>query len=255
METIGGLAVLISLAFFVNVIIRLYKHLRKVDGIDVKTTIKRVVIAVGLFIVGGAMLGTADDGAEVASSEINAKEEIKEEKEKPEPEKKEEKPKEGAKDKKAKGEKKKEAPKKEEKKVDVTSEKDIEKLVNGLLGDTSNTGEKRVEKVVYNEVDTSPYIGLNLHADENITVKLARSGMLKDTLEIMKALNKEGYKGKFYVDWRLPLTDKYGNTKPGKVMSINISAEDFGKINFDKVDYLNLPNIAESYYEHPGFSD
>src|SRR5690625_1500029 len=218
--TIGGLVVLMSFAFFVNVFIRLYKHLRKVDGIDVKTTLKRVAIAVGLFIVGGALIGAADDGVEVAE------EEIKEEN--------------GA---------------VKEKKVDVTSEKDIEELVNELLGNTSNTGEKRVEKVVYNEVDTSPYIGLNLHADENITVKLARSGMLKDTLEIMKALNKEGYKGKFYVDWRLPLTDKYGNTEPGKVMSINISAEDFGKINYDGFDYLNLPNIAESYFEHPGFSN
>lgn len=225
--TIGGLAVLMSFAFFVNVFIRLYKHLRKVDGIDVKTTLKRVAIAVGLFIGGGAMLGTADDGAEVVTREIDAKEEIKEEKEE-----------DG-----------------KEKKVDVTSEKDIEKLVNELLGNTSNTGEKRVEKVVYNEVDTSPYIGLNLHADENITVKLARSGMLKDTLEIMKALNKEGYKGKFYVDWRLPLTDKYGNTEPGKVMSINISAENFVKINFDSFDYLNLPDIADGYFEHPGFSD
>lgn len=220
METIGGLAVLISLAFFVNVIIRLYKHLRKADGIDGKTTIKRAAIALGLFIVGGALINMADDGAEVAE------EEIKEEKEAV-----------------------------KEKKVDVTSEKDIEKLINELLGDTSNTGEKRVEKVVYNEADTSPYIGLNLHADENITVKLARSGMLKDTLEIMKALNEEGYKGKFYADWRLPLTDKYGNTESGKVMSININAENFAKINFDSFDYLNLPDIADGYFEHPGFSD
>src|SRR5690625_3640423 len=116
METIGGLAVLISLAFFVNVIIRLYKHLRKVDGIDVKTTLKRVAIAVGLFIVGGALIGVADDGVEVAE------EEMKEEKEAV-----------------------------KEKKVDVTSEKDIEKVVNELLGDTSNAGEKRIEKGVYSE--------------------------------------------------------------------------------------------------------
>lgn len=220
LDTIGGLAVLVSLAFFTNVIIRFYKHLKKDEGVVVKTTLKRTAIALGLFIVGGIMIGTPDDGIEVASSEIDAK--VEEE---------------------------------EEKKVDVTSEKDIEKLVNELIGDISNTGEKRVEKVVYNEVDTSPYIGLNLHADENVTVKLARSSMLKDTLEIMKALNKEGYIGKFYVDWRLPLTDKYGDTKPGKVMSIDISAEDFEKINFDKFDYLNLPDIAESYFEHPGFSN
>src|SRR5690625_1769420 len=100
MGTIGGLTVLVSLVFFANVIIRLYNHLRKADGIDGKTTIKRAAIALGLFIVGGAMLGTADDGAEVVTREIDAKEEIKEEKEE-----------EG-----------------KEKKVDVTSEKDIEKL-------------------------------------------------------------------------------------------------------------------------------
>lgn len=89
---IGGLAVLISLVFFANVFIRLYKHLRKVEGVDVKTTLKRVAIAVGLFIVGGLLLDTADDGVEVASDEIVAKEEKEEEeKEKPEPEKKEKK--------------------------------------------------------------------------------------------------------------------------------------------------------------------
>lgn len=118
MGTIGGLAVLISLAFFVNVTIRLYKHLRKVDGIDVKTTLKRVAIALGLFIVGGALINAADDGVEVASSEIDAKEEIKEEeKEKSEPEKKEKKetkPKEDAEDEKDKGEKKKDESKPKE---------------------------------------------------------------------------------------------------------------------------------------------
>src|SRR5690625_7653686 len=72
--------------------------------------------------------------------------------------------------------------------------------------------------------------------------------MLKDTLKIMETLRDNGYAGKFYVDWRLPLTDKYGNTEPGKVMSINISAENFSKINFDNFDYLNLPDIADGYF-------
>jgi len=218
MNMVGGLLVIISLILFINVFIRLHKHLRKDDNILAKTTAIRAITAIVLFLAGGILIEDVDENVEGEKQDESAEMDDVQE-------------------------------------FDVTSESDIEKLIIDILGGTTNTGEKRVEKVVYNEVDTSPYIGLNLHADENITVKLARSGMLKDTLEIMKALNKEGYKGKFYVDWRLPLTDKYGNTEPGKVMSINISAEDFGKINYDGFDYLNLPNIAESYFEHPGFSN
>jgi len=218
MNMVGGLLVIISSILFINVFIRLYKHLRKDDNILAKTTAIRAITAIVLFLAGGILIEDVDENVEGEKQDESAEMDDVQE-------------------------------------FDVTSESDIEKLIIDILGGTTNTGEKRVEKVVYNEVDTSPYIGLNLHADENITVKLARSGMLKDTLEIMKALNKEGYKGKFYVDWRLPLTDKYGNTEPGKVMSINISAEDFGKINYDGFDYLNLPNIAESYFEHPGFSN
>lgn len=138
---------------------------------------------------------------------------------------------------------------------DITSESDIERLVNDLLGDTTNTDEKRVERVIYNELDDDHYIGLNLHANENVTNKLTRGGILKNSFEIMEALHEQGYAGKFYVDWRLPLTDSYGNTEAGKVLSIDITAEDFAKINYDDFLYENLPKIAESYFEHPGFSE
>lgn len=138
---------------------------------------------------------------------------------------------------------------------DITSESDIERLINDLLGDTTNTDEKRVERVIYNELDDGSYIGLNLHANENVTNKLTRGGILKNSFEIMEALHEQGYAGKFYVDWRLPLTDSYGNTEAGKVLSIDITAEDFAKIDYDDFLYENLPKIAESYFEHPGFSE
>lgn len=218
MSMVGGLLVIVSLILFINVFIRLYKHLRKDDNMLAKTTAIRAITAIVLFLIGGIMLEDIYDNVEGEKQDESAEMDDVQE-------------------------------------FDVTSESDIEKLIIDILGGTTNTGEKRVEGVVYNEVDTDPYIGLNLHSDENVTAKLTRSGMLRDTLKIMETLRDNGYAGKFYVDWRLPLTDKYGNTEPGKVMSINISAENFSKINFDNFDYLNLPDIADGYFEHPGFKE
>lgn len=218
MSMVGGLLVIVSLILFINVFIRLYKHLRKDDNMLAKTTAIRAITAIVLFLIGGIMLEDIYENVEGEKQDESAEMDDVQE-------------------------------------FDVTSENDIKNLIINMLGETTNTGEERVEGVVYNEVDTDPYIGLNLHSDENVTAKLARSGMLRDTLKIMETLRDNGYSGKFYVDWRLPLTDKYGNTEPGKVMSINISAENFSKINFDNFDYLNLPDIADGYFEHPGFSD
>lgn len=226
METIGSILIIIALILLVGLIANVYFAIKKKKVyLGKKHSAIAVFIAFVLMFSGAAMLPEVDKSAEEANKKreevaANAKAE------------------EDAKN-----------------TYDITSESDIERLVNDLLGDTTNTDEKRVERVIYNELDDSPYIGLNLHANENVTNKLTRGGILKNSFEIMKALHEQGYAGKFYVDWRLPLTDSYGNTEAGKVLSIDITAEDFAKINYDDFLYENLPNIAESYFEHPGFSE
>lgn len=233
MGTLGALLVIIAFILFINVLIRVIKIIRKKnEGVSRKDTAIRAGVAFILFTVGMAVT-PVDDNIE---AENNDKEKEKTSEEVVVEDKDEEK----------------EAV--DEDTYDITSESDLERLVIDILGDTTNTDEKRVEDVVYNEFDDDPYIGLKLNANENVTTKLSKSGILKDTLDVMKSLNDEGYEGKFYVDWRLPLTDKYGETKLGKVLSIRITAEDFAKINFESVDYNRLPDIAESYFEHPDFS-
>src|SRR5699024_1173979 len=173
-----------------------------------------------------------------------AEDKDKEDKEEGEKPKKSDKPKEkgeDSSDEKEVKKKKEEVKKEDKKKNDITDEEYLKQLVNDTIGGKANTKEKRVEDVTYNEIDAHPYIGLNLHADENLTLKLTRAGMLKHSTEIMEALHKEGYEGKFYVEDRLPLTDNSGNVKPVKVMSIDLTAEDFTKINFDNFNYNNLP--------------
>src|SRR5690625_206032 len=108
MNTVGGLLVIISLILFINVFIRLYKHLRKDDNMLVKTTLIRAAIAIVLFFVGGILIEDADEtAAGEKQDEPSGMDDVQE--------------------------------------FDVTSESDIEKLIIDILGGTTNTGEKRIE--------------------------------------------------------------------------------------------------------------
>lgn len=137
---------------------------------------------------------------------------------------------------------------------DVTSKDEVEQLVIDLLGDSSNTGDKRVESVNIHEFEDETLIGLTLNSNENLTANMAKKGMLQDTAKIMEELRKHGYSGDFSVIWKLPLTDTHGNTSPGKVLSIDVAKDDFDRINYDNFDYNKLPNLSSNYFEHPSFN-
>ena len=137
--------------------------------------------------------------------------------------------------------------------VDMTDKESIRNVVEGVLGDKNNNKDVRVEDVNQYEYEDIAHIHLKLNANENMTINLTKKGILQDTLKVMSSLKDAGHEGSFSVLWQLPLTDKYGNESLGKVMSIDISAEDFNAINYDNYDYNNLPSLSEQYWEHPSF--
>src|SRR5690625_2238559 len=105
MNTVGGLLVIISLILFINVFIRLYKHLRKDDNMLAKTTIIRATTAIVLFLAGGILIEDTDETA--AGEKQDEPVEMGDVQE-----------------------------------FNVTSENDIEKLIIDMFGVTTNTGEK-----------------------------------------------------------------------------------------------------------------
>lgn len=135
-----------------------------------------------------------------------------------------------------------------------SDEEKITKVVIKTIGKTSNTKQERVETVKYFNDSEDVLINLTLNASENLTNKLTRGGILRDSTNLLEALFKNGYDEDVNIMWKLPLTDSYGNKEGGKVLSFTAKKEEVAKINFSNFDYNNLPNIVESYNEHPEFN-
>lgn len=133
-------------------------------------------------------------------------------------------------------------------KKELTHEEEYAELANEVLGVETNTEENRVESVKYFEDDDESIVNFKLNADENLTSKLMRKGILKDSAELLEGVSKKGFDGDVNIMWSLPIDGE--NTK---VMTLDIDEEIFSGMDFDKLDYNDLPDIAKDYFEHPGF--
>ena len=216
MESIVGLLRVVALILMIITLVRAVKLARKKEGVSKKSVLTTFGAALALMILAGILAPVDEHNTEIA--EEKQAEEV------------------------ASGST-----------YDIASKDGVERLLNDLLGDTTNTDNKRVESVIFNDLEGVDFIGMHLVADENMTAKLAKKGMLKNTVEIMAALKGEGYDGNISVLWKLPLADKHGNESLEKVLVIDVEASDFNKINYDNFDYNDLPDIASDYFEHPGF--
>lgn len=102
----------------------------------------------------------------------------------------------------------------------------------------------------------SKVVLLTLNGSDNLTKNMIYKGMLIDSTDLAEA-----FKGSeleihdLMMSWQMPLVDSYGNEEDGEVLRINLSGESLEKINFDNFLFEDIPNIADSYWEHPLFSN
>src|SRR5690625_5240619 len=80
-------------------------------------------------------------------------------------------------------------------KKELTHEEEYTELANEVLVVETNTEENRVESVKYYEDDDELIINFKLNADENLTSKLMRKGILKDSAELLEGVSKKGFVG------------------------------------------------------------
>lgn len=227
METIGVILGLIAFILFINVLIRAIKLMRKKEGVDKRGTLIRAGIAFAIFII-AAIVMPADDADKEAIAEEPAEEDSEEAKNPAED---------------------------IEEEVELIAEEKFAKVVNDTLGETTNTDQERIEDVIFHSYEDETVVNLTLNANENLTNKLTQGGILQDSADLLEAFAENKYEGDVMIMWKLPLTDSYGNVESGKVMSLTVEKETLEKINFDNFDYNKLPDIAESYDEHSGFSE
>jgi len=132
-----------------------------------------------------------------------------------------------------------------------TQERTIEQAIIELLGEASNEDLPRVRNIdAYDGVILVEY-----SADENLTSNLTRFGIWMDTIEIVQKLSDNEDINSVTVNAYLNLVDAYGNTAPGKVMTVNITKETWSKINWDNFLTDNLPVVADIYWVHPAIND
>lgn len=99
------------------------------------------------------------------------------------------------------------------------------------------------------------YIIAKLNASENLTNNMTKSSIWLDSKKILEPISKLETTKKIVLQWHLPLTDSYGETKDGLVMTIDLEREQLDKIKWDNFNGENFSVISNNYFEHPAFGE
>ena len=257
------------LVFWVGVVMLIIATVRK------KPKQKLGIITVSAFVVmviGGVIAPPVEETAEVdtESTEVTK---VKEDTQTPEVKKAEEEAaaKEEA-DKKAKADAKakEEAVKKEkveaEKKAKVdakaaeeaakTPTDRITSIVTDKLKKKTNMDKVRIIGIEdISDSQDGSYIIAKLNASENLTNNMTKSSIWLDSKKILEPISKLETTKKIVLQWHLPLTDSYGETKDGLVMTIDLEREQLDKIKWDNFNGENFSVISNNYFEHPAFGE
>lgn len=130
-----------------------------------------------------------------------------------------------------------------------TQEDDNQAIINAVKRSAKKHFDRR------QPVDVNLY-GENLiiraSGEDSLSTKLIKTGMLMAIYEVMKENPKPPVDFDFLISF--PLIDKYGNSAPGIVMKVTFHKESMAKINWDRFLYMDIPDAADRYWEHPAFS-
>lgn len=99
------------------------------------------------------------------------------------------------------------------------------------------------------DVDGS-FVDIYLVGKDNFSASMIRGGMLIQANDILSALQSRDDIGYISLFWSFPLVDIYGNSSMETVMKVTFYKETLDKINFEKFDYNNIPEICDAYYQH-----
>lgn len=129
-----------------------------------------------------------------------------------------------------------------------TAERNIEIGALKALGH-----ETEIRKIELNEGE----VWIDYIASDNLSTNLTRRGILSDTVDLVKELSSiisQNITG-IVVEPHLTLVDQYGKESLSKVAMITINRETWEKINWDNFLTDNLPDIADTYWQHPAMNN
>ncbi|TQR21833.1 hypothetical protein [Psychrobacillus vulpis] len=132
----------------------------------------------------------------------------------------------------------------------------IESIIIDKIDKKTNMDNDRIVSIEdISEAQDGSYVIAKLNASENFTNNLTKTTIWLDSIEILEPISKLESTKKIVLQWQLPLTDAYGDTKDGQVMTIDLEREQLDKIKWDSFNGENFAVIANNYFEHPAFKE
>jgi len=98
--------------------------------------------------------------------------------------------------------------------------------------------------------DATGVVTIELQGQDNLTTNLIRQGMFMRTRDILQSLQDRDDIEIINLHWYFPLVDAHGNSNNSRVLSLSFNRPTIDRINFDTIDYNNLPDIADFFNMH-----
>jgi hypothetical protein len=123
---------------------------------------------------------------------------------------------------------------------------------------TQTLGDSLLETEVIEQFDGGYGVMIRMNVSDNLTMNMIAGGFELDAGEMMLALYRDNRQ--LDVRWvditgLFPLTDEFGNTEPGEVVTVHFIEEEADKVNWStdestlKLDIL--PGLYEWHFIHP----
>lgn len=126
---------------------------------------------------------------------------------------------------------------------ELTNEEEIIKIIEDEMGSKLIEVEHKEEADHY-----------NIYAKTSgLSVNMDRKGTYFNTSDVLEKIQDKEF-GSLYFEYQAEFVDKYGDSEQRKGITYDLTKETVDKINFDSFLPENLPEIADSYWQHPAFN-
>lgn len=136
--------------------------------------------------------------------------------------------------------------------VELSLEDNIIEKVKNITNEKTN--RKDVDKIIYIGLDENNVATIQLNANDNLSQKMIKNGILMDNKDIFESLSELEELTEVIINNYFPLVDKYGESKDANILNIKLTRETMDKIKWDNFIYKNLESVADTYYQHPSFN-
>lgn len=109
-------------------------------------------------------------------------------------------------------------------------------------------GKEAIVSVEYVEADGEAIV--KVRNESFWSAGSLRETLYMDAADLLKELHKIDGLQTVNLQAYSPLTDKYGNTEDGLIMTTQFYSETLAKINYDNINPKNIPDIADVHWQH-----